>query len=152
VPEEIEIRLFYRHGLKDRLHLPGQPEKMGFSHLAGVSKTQLENAYQAVIARDNSAEEFQALVSREFWQKYLTTKYQETFETQRQPFQDRQATLDDSFAANEMSFADYDAQSKSMQAEWIIEEAALIEKLSREELAQYKASGTDEEAAGTSAS
>ncbi|WP_342794696.1 NEL-type E3 ubiquitin ligase domain-containing protein [Pseudomonas sp. R84] len=152
VGEEVEIRLYYRHGLKDRLQLPGQPEKMGFSRLVKVSDTQLENAYQTVIARDNSAEEFQALVSREFWQKYLTSKYQETFETQRQPFQDRQAALGESFEANEMSFADYDAQSKTMQAEWIIEEAALIDKLSREELAQYKASGTDEEAAGTSAS
>ncbi|WP_434592924.1 NEL domain-containing protein [Pseudomonas sp. R4-76] len=152
IPEEMEIRLFYRHGLKDRLQLPGQPEEMGFAHLAGVSKVQMENAYQTVIARENSAEEFQALVSREFWQKYLTHKYQENFETQRQPFQDRQAALDESFAANELSFADYDAQSKAMQAEWMIEEAALIETLSRQELAQYKASGTDVEAAGTSAS
>lgn len=152
IPEEIEIRLFYRHGLKDRLQLPGQPEEMGFAHLAGVSKAQLESAYQTVIARDNSAEEFQTLVSREFWQKYLTHKFQENFEIQRQPFQDRQAALDESFAANELSFADYDAQSKAMQAEWMIEEAALIETLSRQELAQYKASGMDEEAAGTSAS
>ncbi|SDS20221.1 NEL-type E3 ubiquitin ligase domain-containing protein [Pseudomonas granadensis] len=152
VSEEVEIRLFYRHGLKDRLQLPGQPEEMGFAHLAGVSKAQLESAYQTVIARDNSAEEFQALVSREFWQKYLTHKFQENFETRRQPFQDRQAALDESFAANELSFADYDAQSKTMQAEWMIEEAALIETLSRQELAQYKASGTEEEAAGTSAS
>lgn len=152
VPEEIEIRLFYRHGLKERLQLPGQPEEMGFAHLAGVSKAQMESAYQTVIARDNSAEEFQALVSREFWQTYLTTHYQEVFETRRQPFQDRQAALDDSFKANELSFADYDAQSKTMQAEWMIEEAALIETLSRQELAQYKASGSYEEAAGTSAS
>lgn len=152
VSEEIEIRLFYRHGLKDRLQLPGQPEEMGFAHLAGVSKAQLESAYQTVIARDNSAEEFQALVSREFWQKYLTHKFQENFETQRQPFQDRQAALDESFSANELSFADYDAQSKAMQAEWMIEEAALIETLSRQELAQYKASGTDKEAADTRSS
>lgn len=152
IPEEIEIRLFYRHGLKDRLQLPGQPEEMGFAHLAGVSKAQMESAYQSVIARDNSAEEFQALVSREFWQKYLTHKFQENFETQRQPFQDRQAALDESFSANELSFADYDAQSKAMQAEWMIEEAALIETLSRQELAQYKASGTDKEAAGTRSS
>lgn len=150
VPEEIEIRLFYRHGLKDRLQLPGQPERMGFSRLADVSEAQLENAYQAVIARDNSAEEFQALLSREFWQKYLTHKYQDVFETQRQPFQERQAALDESFAANEVPFADYDAQSKAMQAAWIIEEAALIDKLSRKELAQYTARDADEGAAGTS--
>ncbi|MDR7053469.1 Leucine-rich repeat (LRR) protein [Pseudomonas koreensis] len=152
VPEEVEIRLFYRHRLKDRLQLPGQPEKMGFAHLAGVSKAQLESAYQTVIARDNSAEEFQALLSREFWQKYLTNKYQESFEIQRQPFQERQAALDELFRENELPFADYDTQSKAMQAAWMIEEAALIETLSRQELAQYKASGIEEEAAGTSAS
>jgi len=151
VPEEVEIRLFYRHGLKDRLQLPGQPEKMGFAHLVSVSKAQLDSACQTVLARDNSAEEFQALMAREFWQTYLTTHYQEVFEARRQPFQDRQAALDESFKANELSFADYDAQSKAMQAEWLIEESALIEKLSRQELAQYKASDTEEDAAGTSA-
>ncbi len=151
IPEEIEIRLFYRHGLKDRLQLPGQPERMGFSRLAGVSKTQVEDAYKKVIALDNSPEEFQELVSREFWQKFLTHKYQEVFEKQRQPFQDRQAALDESHAAKELSFADYDAQSKAMQASLMVEEAALIETLTRQELAEYPAASTVEEAVDASA-
>lgn len=151
IPEEIEVRLFYRHGLKDRLQLPGQPERMGFSRLAGVSKTQLEDAYKKVIALDNSPEEFQELVSREFWQKFLTHKYQEVFENQRQPFQDRQAALDESHAAKELAFADYDAQSKAMQASLMVEEAALIETLTRQELAEYSAANTAEEAVDASA-
>jgi Leucine-rich repeat (LRR) protein len=151
IPEEVEVRLFYRHGLKDRLQLPGQPERMGFSRLAGVSPAQLENAYKKVIALDNSPEEFQELVSREFWQKFLTHKHQETFEKQRQPFQDRQAALDESYAAKGLSFADYDAQSKAMQASLMVEEAALIEALTRQELAQYSAANTAEDAVGASA-
>jgi Leucine-rich repeat (LRR) protein len=151
VPEEVEVRLFYRHGLKDRLQLPGQPEKMGFSRLAGVSATQLEDAYKKVIALDNSPEEFQELVAREFWQKFLTHKYQETFEKQRQPFQDRQAVLDESHSAKELSFADYETQSKAMQASLLIEEAALIETLTRQELAEYTPVNTAEEAVGASA-
>ncbi|MBC8996349.1 hypothetical protein IAI51_07405 [Pseudomonas sp. N40(2020)] len=148
VREEVEIRLFYRHRLKDRLELPGQPEKMGFDHLVQVSQAQLDAAYEKVIAMDHSPEEFQALVSREFWQEFVINKYQPQFEAQRQPFQDRQATLDDSYAAEELSFADYDAQSKALQAPLAKVEEALIETLTRQELSEYSARDKGEEAAG----
>lgn len=148
VSEEVEIRLFYRHGLKDRLQLPGQPDRMGFAHLVNVSKAQLDAAYEKIIALDNSPEEFQALLSREFWQEFIIHKYQSKFEAQRQPFQERQAILDESYAANTLSFDDYDAQSRALQAPLAIEEAALIETLSRQELAGHATLGTVEEAAG----
>lgn len=151
IPEEVEIRLFYRHGLKDRLQLPGQPDRMGFPRLASVSEAQLEDAYKKVIALDNSPEELKELVSREFWQKFLTHKHQEFFEEQRQPFQDRHAALRESHEAGELSFADYDAQSKAMQKSWMVEEAALIETLTRQELAEYTATNTAEEAVSASA-
>ncbi|WLH36218.1 NEL-type E3 ubiquitin ligase domain-containing protein [Pseudomonas sp. FP2196] len=148
VSEEVEIRLFYRHGLKDRLQLPGQPERMGFGHLVKVTKAQLDAAYEKVIALDNSPEEFEALVSREFWQEFVTHKYQSQFEAQRQPFQIRQVELDSAHAARVLPFDDYDAQSKSLQASVAIEEAALIETLSRQELREYAARHTGDEAAG----
>jgi Leucine-rich repeat (LRR) protein len=150
VSEEVEIRLFYRHGLKDRLQLPGQPERMGFGHLVNVSKAQMDAAYEKIIALDNSPEEFQALLSREFWQEFVIHKYQSQFEAQRQPFQDRQATLDESYAANELSFAEYDAQSRALQAPLAIEEAALIETLTRLELAGHATRDNVEEPAGES--
>lgn len=137
VPEEIEVRLFYRFRLKDRLQLPGQPERMGFARLADVSEAQLNAAYEKVIAQDNSPEEFQALVAREFWQEFITHKYRSQFETQRDPFQTRQATLDDAHSASELSFVDYKAQSMSLQAELAIKEAELITTLSRQELSEY---------------
>lgn len=149
VPEEVEIRLAYRYFLKDRLQLPGQPEQMGFARLANVSKAQLNAAYKKVIAMDNSPEEFEALVSREFWQEFVTHKYRSQFEAHRQTFQDRQATLDDAHAANTLGFNDYDAQSKALQKSLATEEEALIESLSRQELSEHPAANTDEEAGGT---
>lgn len=103
-----------------------------------------------IIALDNSPEEFQALLSREFWQEFVIHKYQSQFEAQRQPFQDRQATLDESYAANELSFAEYDAQSRALQAPLAIEEAALIETLTRLELAGHATRDNVEEPAGES--
>ncbi len=148
VSEEVEIRLFYRHGLKDRLELPGQPERMGWGHLVHVSKAQMDAAYEKVIALDNSPEEFQALVSREFWQEFITHKYRMQFESQRQPFQVRQAELDDAHNANTLSFDDYKAQSNALQASVAIEETALIDTLSRQELSEQAAHHAGDSAAG----
>lgn len=149
VPEEVEIRLFYRFHLKDRLQLPGQPERMGFARLANVSEAQLNAAYDKVIALDNSPEEFQALMAREFWQEFITHKYRSQFESQREPFQERQATLDDAHSANELSFVDYKAQSMSLQAELAIKEAELITTLSRQELSKRPVHNLETAAAET---
>ena len=140
VHEEVEIRLAYRHGLKDRLQLPGQPKRAAFTQLVNVSKADLDGAYATVKAMDNSPEEFQALVSREFWQEFITHKHRAQFETQRQPFQDKQAALDDAYAEQKLSQADYEAQSKSLQASLVIEEATLTETLTRQELVEQTTS------------
>ncbi|MBC3258500.1 hypothetical protein HU733_23660 [Pseudomonas paralactis] len=134
--EEVEIRLAYRHGLKERLQLPGQPPSTAFTQLAGVTQTMLDSAYEAVIALDNSPEEFQALVSREFWQVYITNKYQAQFEVQRQPYQERLEALHNSFAAQQLPETAYKEQTDSQQALLAIEEAELIQTLTRQELAE----------------
>ncbi|AZE52714.1 hypothetical protein C4K03_0530 [Pseudomonas synxantha] len=134
--EEVEIRLAYRYGLKDRLQLPGQPQRTAFTQLAGVTQKMLDSAYETVMALDNSPEEFQALVSREFWQVYITNKYQAQFEAQRQPYQDRIGAFHDSFAAQQLSEPELKEQVDSQQALLAIEEAELIQTLTRQELAQ----------------
>jgi Leucine-rich repeat (LRR) protein len=135
--EEVEIRLAYRHGLKDRLQLPGQPARVAFTHMVGVTQTMLDAAYEKVVALDNSPEEFQALVSREFWQDYVTNKYRPQFEAQRQPYQERLDVLRDRFASQELSESDYRAQTNDQQAQLAIEEAELIQTLTRQELAEH---------------
>ncbi|SDU26361.1 NEL-type E3 ubiquitin ligase domain-containing protein [Pseudomonas orientalis] len=134
--EEVEIRLAYRYGLKDRLQLPGQPQRTAFTHMAEVTPAMLDAAYESVVALDNSPEEFQALVSREFWQVYVTNKYQTQFEAQRQPFQERIDALRDSFNAHLLSEAAYKEQTDNQQALLAIEEAELVQTLTRQELAE----------------
>ncbi|WP_256671701.1 NEL-type E3 ubiquitin ligase domain-containing protein [Pseudomonas sp. PB106] len=139
VSEEVEIRLAYRHGLKDRLQLPGQPDRTAFTQLVNVSQADLDVAYTHVKALDNSPLEFEALMSREFWHDFITHKYRARFEEQRQPFQDQQATLDDAHADKTLVLAEYETQSKALQTALAIKEAALTETLTRQELSEHSA-------------
>jgi hypothetical protein len=143
VSEEVEIRLAYRYGLKDRLQLPGQPERVAYTHMANVSQATLDAAYTRVKALDNSPEEFEALMSREFWQDFITHKYRAQFEAQRQPFQDQQAALDDSYADKTLVLAEYEAQAKALQTSLAIKEAALSETLTRQELSEHSTLNSD---------
>ncbi|MHC8346225.1 NEL-type E3 ubiquitin ligase domain-containing protein [Pseudomonas sp. RT6P73] len=139
--EEVEIRLAYRHGLKDRLQLPGQPERVVFTHMGKVTQAMLDTACEKVLALDNSPEEFQALVSRDFWQDYVTNKYRPQFEAQSRPYQERLDALHDSFVAEEITKAAYQAQTNDLQAQLGIEEATLIQSLTRQELAEHPLAG-----------
>jgi len=134
--EEVEIRLAYRYGLKDRLQLPGQPQRTAFTQMGDVTQDRLDSAYEKIVALDNSPEEFQALVSREFWQVYITNKYRAQFEAQRQPAQERLNALRDSFVAGLLPEADYKKQTDDEQAQLAIEEAELIQTLTRQVLAE----------------
>lgn len=134
--EEVEIRLAYRHGLKDRLELPGQPQQPRFARLGNVSLEMLNDAYQRVISLDNSAQEFQAVLSRDFWKDYVANKYRARFEVQNEPHHQKMDTLRRDFEAGTLSCAAYDAKAEELQAQFAIEEAQLIETLTRDEVAQ----------------
>ncbi|AZE70857.1 hypothetical protein C4K00_0600 [Pseudomonas synxantha] len=134
--EEVEIRLAYRFGLKDRLQLPGQPQKVRFTSMGGVTPAMLDAAYEKVIALDNSAEEFHALLSREFWKDYVTHKYRAQFDRLSEPYQQQLAALHDQRAAEALSATVYKAQAEELELRLAIEEGALIESLSRQEIAE----------------
>lgn len=135
--EEVEIRLAYRFGLKgpEKLDLPGQPSSVRFTSLGNVTPKMLDDARAAVLKLNDSPQEFQALISRNFWQDYVTSKYRTQFESQRKPYQERLAALHDQYGSGELSQVDYDTQARNLQAQLAIEEAALIETLTRQELA-----------------
>ncbi|SDK77940.1 C-terminal novel E3 ligase, LRR-interacting [Pseudomonas libanensis] len=134
--EEVEIRLAYRHGLKDRLQLPGQPKEVSYTHLADVTPAMLDAAYEQVIALDNSPGEFQALLSQEFWQDYITGKYRAQFDAQAEPFQQQLAALHEKLGVEQVSEALYNEQAGELQAQLAIKESALIETLTREEIVE----------------
>ncbi|MGW8464512.1 NEL-type E3 ubiquitin ligase domain-containing protein [Pseudomonas sp. CLCA07] len=135
--EEVEIKLAYRYGLKDRLELPGQPRQVRFVHMGKVTPAMLDQACAKVVALDGSPEEFQSLVAKDFWKDFVTNKYRARFEAQREPYQARLASLRDRQQAGELSEAQFKVQSADLDAQLQIEEAVLIEKFSREELVKH---------------
>lgn len=134
--EEVEIRLAYRYGLKDRLALPGQPTHVRFTRMGNVTPAMLDAAHEKVVALDHSPEEFQALLSRAFWQDYVTNKYRPQFEAQSKPFQKEMDELYDRHADGRLSSHGYEHQAKDLQARMAIEDAALIDRLTRQEIAE----------------
>ncbi|NWA28309.1 hypothetical protein HX870_27750 [Pseudomonas gingeri] len=69
--DPVEVRLAYRIGLRERLHLPGQPRHMTFTELALVTEQDLEAAHARILAREQTPAYEQALAGREFWIEYL---------------------------------------------------------------------------------
>lgn len=135
--EEVEIRLAYRYGLKDRLQLPGQPQQVRHIKLGGVTASMLDTAYDTIKALDNSAQELQALLSRGFWQDYLTGKYAVQFDALRHPLHDQLADLRSRFESNAITEALYKHRSGELQLQLQIKDAALIETLTRQELLDH---------------
>lgn len=135
--EEVEIRLAYRYGLKDRLQLPGQPQKVVHTNLGDVTSSMLDIAYDTIKALDNSAQEFQALLSRDFWQDYLKGKYPVQFDELRNPFHDQLEDLRSRFESKAITEALYTQRASELQAQLQIREAALIETLTRQALLEH---------------
>ncbi len=135
--EDVEIKLAYRYGLKDRLELPAQPSQVRFTAMADVTPQMLDRAYAHVVALNDSPAEFQALIAREYWTDYVTNTYRSQFEAQRAPYEARQASLHERFQSAELTEPAYTRQSQDLEAQLQIEEATLVETLSRQWLAQH---------------
>lgn len=135
--EDVEIRLAYRYGLKDRLALPAQPSQVRFTRMADVSQQTLDQVYTSIVSMNNSPAEFHALLARDFWKDYVTNTYRAQFEAQRAPFEERQASLHQRFESGALTQEAYTQQSDDLEGQLQIEEAGLIERLSRQLLAEH---------------
>lgn len=142
VAEEIEIRLAYRIGLRDRLQLPGQPSHGRFIQLGQVTQAMLDNAYTRITNLDNMSQERQALLGREFWNDYVANKYRSQFEAQRTPFQNELVQIDEQFSAGELTETERTSKSDDVYVQLQIAEAALISRLTRQEFALLARSDT----------
>ncbi|WP_426129191.1 NEL-type E3 ubiquitin ligase domain-containing protein [Pseudomonas sp. DWP1b1] len=133
--EEVEIRLAYRHGLKGKqqLDLPGQPDRVRFTSLGKVSQAVLDDTCTRIRALNNSPQELQALLSRDFWKDYVTRRYQPQFEALQKPCQEQVAALWEQFEAGQLPRQRYEAQARALQDQLAIAEAELIERLTRTE-------------------
>lgn len=116
--------------------LPGWSDDVRIE-VRNVTPAMLNQAYTKVVALDSSPAEFQSLVAKDFWKDFVTNKYRPQFEAQREPYQDRLASLRESQQAGTLSEAQYKTQSEELDAQLQIEESGLIEKLTRAELAKH---------------
>lgn len=132
--EEVEVRLAYRVGLKDRLELPGQPEGGRFIQLAGVTPDMLEAAATRILALDDSPKELQSLVGRDFWIEYVKQQHPASFQALTDTLITNQIELDEASAAGNLEEADYVRQSEALGLQHKVKEAELIQSLTKEEL------------------
>ncbi|YCI85733.1 hypothetical protein M1D99_26780 [Pseudomonas sp. R3-41] len=140
--EEVEVRLAYRVGLKDRLALPGQPKSGRFIQMANVTEAMLDTAAADILALDDSPSEFQSLAGRDFWVDYVKQAYASSFQVLSEPFITRQIELDEAKAAGTLEDSAYVSQSEALDLQRKIKEAELIQSLTQDELDTLTA-GTD---------
>ncbi|SFB42805.1 Leucine rich repeat-containing protein [Pseudomonas sp. NFIX10] len=138
--EEVEVRLAYRVGLKDRLGLPGQPAGGAFLTLGDVTPEQLDAAAKEVLGLDDSPQQFQSLVGRDFWIDYLKQAHGASFQALNDTLIANQIELDEAKASGTLEEADYISQSEALGLQHKIKEAELVQSLTRTELEQLPGS------------
>nr|WP_314478333.1 NEL-type E3 ubiquitin ligase domain-containing protein [uncultured Pseudomonas sp.] len=132
-PDEIEVGLAYRIGLRDVLDLPAQPGDMLFAQVSGVDAPRLAGARERVEAAENDEAVAASLVQRDFWQAYLERTEAEAFEVADQPFHERlQALLD---TAESVPEAEYLARVGAVDRERQAARQQLLLALTRKALA-----------------
>ena len=132
--EEVEVRLAYRVGLKDRLALPGQPKGGRFIHMATVTTNMLDAAARRVLALDDSPEQLQSLVGRDFWIEYVRQHHAAAFQALNETFIASQIDLDEAKAAGTLEEAAYTSQSEALDLQRKVKEAELVQSLTEDEL------------------
>jgi hypothetical protein len=131
--DEVEVRLFYRQGLAERLDLPGQPRHIRFGAIAGVDQGRLKQVAADILSMDDSPAMLESMVNREFWVEHLKRSHRERFERLNAGYH----KLDEALQADAagMSDAQYLGRTQRMQVRRSAEERRLIEELTREALA-----------------
>lgn len=133
-PDEIEVGLAYRIGLRDALNLPAQPGDMLFAQVSGVDMARLEAARDQVQAAETDDAIAASLVQREFWQTLLERTQADAFEAADQPFHERlQALLD---TAESVPEAEYLARVGAVHAERQAARERLLLELTLKALAE----------------
>lgn len=92
-PDQIEISLAYRTGLRESLDLPAQPQDMLFAAVSGVDQARLDRALDEVKAAETPENLARSLVQRDFWQTWLQRTHSQRLEVLDEPFQARLAAL-----------------------------------------------------------
>jgi hypothetical protein len=135
--DPVEVELAYRTGLAERLDLIGQPRHMRYASLSGVKPSDLDTAYNRVLAAQLSPELLKYLSGRTFWVDFLREHHGKQFADLAEPFHQRmetafegQAKLGDQYRQqvdgimNEMQKAETDLLERLTQAAMRAEESS----------------------------
>ncbi|MDM3886419.1 NEL-type E3 ubiquitin ligase domain-containing protein [Pseudomonas sp. BCRC 81390] len=129
-PDQIELVLAYRVGLRTQLHLPAQPSDMLFAEVAGVEQTRIDQARDRVLALETPERLSQALVDRDFWREHLLQANGDRFEALDVAFHSRIDQLME--AAAGMPEGDYLAEMNRVQREREVARRSLMLRLTRQ--------------------
>lgn len=95
-PDESEVGLAYRLGLRERLNLPLEVGDMSFRPIAGVDEARLAQAHAQVLEAQTQERLARSLVERDFWQAHLERTHAADLSRVDEPFHERiQAVFDD---------------------------------------------------------
>ncbi|MDI6934790.1 NEL-type E3 ubiquitin ligase domain-containing protein [Serratia sp. Se-PFBMAAmG] len=133
-PDQIEIMLAYRIGLREALALPAQPGDMLFAETAGLSSAQVDLARAEVLSQETVERLVQSLVDRDFWREYLLQAHAERFEALDVGFHDRVDTL--MTAVETLPEGRYLEQMNEVQRERDVARRALMLRLTRQALGE----------------
>lgn len=133
--EDVEVLLAYRVGLASRLELPVSTRTMQFSTSAAVSPAMLDRAEQIVLASETQDALVEFALTREFWVKYLETRYQDEFLACRKPTEWRMDALDDRLEKGTMTDGAYKQAADEILRQRKADETTLMKQLTQAELA-----------------
>lgn len=138
-PDQIEVVLAYRVGLRKALDLPAQPQDMLFAAVSGVDSTRLEQAQLQVLSAEHREVQVQSLLQRDFWRTWLERHYAERLEALDAPFQARLEGLMEQAESGASAEGDYLSEMNGVRDERERSRAALMSTLTEEILDAHAA-------------
>ncbi|HGM5580540.1 TPA: NEL-type E3 ubiquitin ligase domain-containing protein [Pseudomonas putida] len=79
-PDEVEVGLAYRLGLRDEFDLPGQPLTMSYREVGGVDSQRLDNARARLLERETDQAVAQSMIWKDFWRTHVVRADQARFD------------------------------------------------------------------------
>ncbi|RAH01485.1 MULTISPECIES: NEL-type E3 ubiquitin ligase domain-containing protein [unclassified Pseudomonas] len=119
--DRAEVRLSYRIGLTrgwpDGLELPGQPSYMAFAN--PISAEVQARVRTQMLAAERTDDFVESLIQREYWLRYLETRYPEQFDALERELASRHEALEDEHSdrADAQSTARYDDAIGQLEVE-----------------------------------
>ncbi|HGM5580637.1 TPA: NEL-type E3 ubiquitin ligase domain-containing protein [Pseudomonas putida] len=116
--DDIEVRLFFRLELADRLHLPIEPETMYFPEFAHVRRRDIDQAYQQVIQAETPQLLAQSLAERPYWETYAREHHAARFEEAFASLHARMEVLDRQLTEGQINEWDFTQGCQALKGEY----------------------------------